>query len=119
MASQNIKFHFSYDLSVQHQHLEMAKRKNFYLIFKEAVNNAMKYSGCKNLWVEIRLHYHQLALSVKDDGKGFDITKVRSTNTLSGNGVRNMEMRAKEMKGSCRMESGETGTTISINFPIP
>ena len=119
LASQNVKFHFSYDLSVQHQHLEMAKRKNFYLIFKEAVNNAMKYSGCKNLWVEIRLHHHQLALSVKDDGKGFDIKKVRSTNTLSGNGVRNMEMRAKEMKGSCRMESGETGTTITISFPIP
>jgi len=119
LASQNVKFHFSYDLSVQHQHLKMAKRKNFYLIFKEAVNNALKYSQCKNLWVEIGLHHHQLALSVKDDGKGFDIKKVRSMNTLSGNGVRNMEMRAKEMKGSCKMESGETGTTITLAFPIP
>jgi ligand-binding sensor domain-containing protein/two-component sensor histidine kinase len=119
LASQDVKFHFSYDLSVQHQHLEMTKRKNFYLIFKEAVNNAMKYSGCKNIWVEINLHHHQLAISVKDDGKGFDIKKVKSMNTLSGNGVRNMEMRSKEMKGSCRIESGEGGTAILLQFPIP
>ena len=119
LASQDVKFHFSYDLSVQHLHLEMTKRKNFYLIFKEAVNNAMKYSGCKNIWVDIKLHHHQLLISVKDDGQGFDIKKVKSMNTLSGNGVRNMEMRSKEMKGSCRIESGELGTTIILTFPIP
>lgn len=120
LGSQDIKFHFSYEMSVQHQHLEMDKRKNFYLIFKEAVNNALKYSGCKNLWVEIWLHHHQLQLSVKDDGKGFDARRVKSTATLSGNGVRNMQMRAREMKGSCRIESvpGD-GTTVLLSFPIP
>ncbi|MEP7377503.1 MAG: two-component regulator propeller domain-containing protein, partial [Chitinophagaceae bacterium] len=119
LASQEVKFHFSYDLSVQHQHLEMTKRKNFYLIFKEAVNNALKYSNCKNIWVDINLHHHQLAITVKDDGKGFDIKKVKSMNTLSGNGVRNMEMRSKEMKGTCKIDSGENGTTINLAFPIP
>ena len=119
LASQDVKFHFTYDLSIQHQHLEMAKRKNFYLIFKEAVNNALKYSGCKNLWVEIHLHHHQLELSVKDDGKGFDTNKVRSMNTLSGNGVRNMEMRAREMKGNFKIQSDATGTKITLAFPIP
>ena len=119
LASQDVKFHFSYDMSVQHLHLEMTKRKNFYLIFKEAVNNSMKYSGCKNIWVEIKLHHHELNISVKDDGKGFDIKKVKSMNTLSGNGVRNMEMRSKEMKGSCKIDSGESGTTIALTFLIP
>lgn len=119
LAAQGVKFNFSYDLSVQHQHLEMNKRKNFYLIYKEAVNNALKYSGCKNIWVEINIHHHQLLLTVKDDGKGFDPQKVRTQNTLSGNGVRNMEMRAKEMKGTCKIESGDEGTTIKLGFPIP
>ncbi len=118
LASQDVKFHFSYALDIQHQHLEMAKRKNFYLIFKEAVNNALKYSGCKNLWVDISLHHGQLELLVKDDGKGFDVRKVRSMNTLSGNGVRNMEMRAKEMKGSWSIVSGDTGTIVRLAFPI-
>jgi signal transduction histidine kinase len=119
LAAQGVKFNFSYDLSVQHQHLEMNKRKNFYLIYKEAVNNALKYSGCKNIWVEINIHHHQLLLTVKDDGKGFDPQKVKTQNTLSGNGVRNMEMRAKEMKGTCKIESGDEGTTIKLGFPIP
>ena len=118
LASQEIRFHFSYDMSVQHQHLEMNKRKNFYLIYKEAVNNALKYSGCTSIWVEISIHHHQLLLNVKDDGKGFDAQKVKTQHTLSGNGVRNMEMRAKEMRGTCRIESGEGGTTIRLAFPI-
>jgi ligand-binding sensor domain-containing protein/two-component sensor histidine kinase len=120
LASQEIRFHFSYEMSVQHQHLEMTKRKNFYLTFKEAVNNALKYSGCKNLWVEISLHHHHLLLSVKDDGKGFDTKKAKAANTLSGNGVQNMKMRAKEMKGSCIVESEPgKGTTVSLKFPVP
>ena len=119
LASQEVKFHFSYVPGIQHQHLEMAKRKNFYLIFKEAINNALKYSGCKNLWVDISLHHHQLELLVKDDGKGFDVKKIRSMNTLSGNGVRNMEMRAKEMKGNWSIVSSDTGTIVRLAFPIP
>jgi signal transduction histidine kinase len=119
LASQDVRFHFSYDLSVQHQHLEMTKRKNFYLIFKEGVNNRNEIFHCKNIWVDINLHHHRLAITVKDDGKGFDIKKVKSMNTLSGNGVRNMEMRSREMKGSFKIDSGEQGTTISLRFPIP
>ena len=120
LASKEIKFHFSYELSVQHQHLEMNKRKNFYLIFKEAVNNALKYSDCKSIWVEIALKHHHLELSVKDDGKGFDPLKAKSAATLSGNGVQNMKMRAKEMKGTCKVESEPgQGTTIRLSFPIP
>lgn len=120
LASQEIKFHFSYEMSVQHQHLEMTKRKNFYLIFKEAINNALKYSACKNIWVEISLQQHHLVLSVKDDGKGFDTKKAKAANTLSGNGVQNMKMRAKEMKGSSVVESDPgKGTTVLLRFPVP
>ena len=120
LASQEIKFHFSYEMSVQHQHLEMTKRKNFYLIFKEAINNALKYSACNNIWVEISLRQHHLVLSAKDDGKGFDTKKAKAANTLSGNGVQNMKMRAKEMKGSCVVDSDPgKGTTVLLKFPVP
>jgi ligand-binding sensor domain-containing protein/two-component sensor histidine kinase len=120
LASQEIKLHFSYEMSVQHQHLEMNKRKNFYLIFKEATNNALKYSACKNLWVEIGLHHHQLLLTVRDDGRGFDTKKAKSTASLSGNGVQNMQMRAAEMKGHCTIESEPgKGTVVKLSFPIP
>jgi ligand-binding sensor domain-containing protein/two-component sensor histidine kinase len=120
LASQEIRFHFSYDPGIKQLSLEMTKRKNFYLIFKEAVNNALKYSGCRNLWVSIKHRNGQLYLIVQDDGKGFDTAKVEKTQSMSGNGMQNMSMRAKEMKGDCSVTSAPgKGTSIALHFPIP
>ncbi|MBC7889177.1 MAG: histidine kinase [Ferruginibacter sp.] len=120
LATQEVHFHFTYDETIKYLHLEMTKRKNFYLIFKEAVNNAMKYSGCRNLWVNFKQDNHQLILTVRDDGKGFDKAKVKTANTLSGNGLLNIQQRAKDMKGSCVLETEPgRGTTMVLQFPIP
>lgn len=121
LAAKSIAFHFEVESSIKHLNLEMTRRKNFYLIFKEAVNNALKYSGCENLWVSICLKHHQLELAVTDDGIGFDREKVRkqSSQSMSGNGMRNMEIRAAEMKGAWVVISGEgKGTTVQLKFPI-
>ena len=120
LASKEIRFHLVCDPSLGSMHLEMTKRKNFYLIFKEAINNALKYADCRNIWVNIELQDQQLTLRVKDDGKGFDTGKVRFTNSLSGNGLRNMNLRATENRGTYTVESAfGLGTTITLRFPIP
>jgi ligand-binding sensor domain-containing protein/two-component sensor histidine kinase len=121
LTSQGIAFHFTVDPAVKHINLEMTRRKNFYLIFKEAVNNALKYAKNKNLWVTIHVHSHQIELMVKDDGVGFDKEKVKihASQSLSGNGLRNMEMRTAEMKGNCNVSSVPgKGTCIKLQFPI-
>ncbi len=120
LSSQEIRFHFHYEQGIEQLHLEMTKRKNFYLIFKEAINNALKYSGCRNIWVDIGHHQQQLSLEVRDDGKGFDTRQARSANTLSGNGLQNIRIRAREMRGTCVVESrADEGTKITLRFPIP
>ncbi|MBO9563772.1 MAG: histidine kinase, partial [Niastella sp.] len=120
LASKGIVFHFNVEPAIGQVNLEMTPRKNFYLIFKEAVNNALKYSQCKNLWVSIGLKHHHIELSVKDDGVGFDMEKIElyASQSLSGNGLRNMEMRAAEMKGMWKISSkpGE-GTEVYLRFP--
>jgi signal transduction histidine kinase len=41
-------------------------------------------------------------------------------NTLAGNGLQNMQLRAKEMKGSWVIDSGmDKGTLVTLLFPIP
>ena len=100
----------------------MDKRKNFYLIFKEAVNNALKYSNCKTFNVNIHFHDHRMELKIYDDGDGFDVDKVLDTasKSLSGNGLKNMQGRASEMKAVFTIESTcGKGTSIYLAFHIP
>lgn len=122
LQAKNIYFNFTYDPSIPALDLQMDKRKNFYLIFKEAINNALKYSNCKTLNADIHLQHHQVELKVKDDGEGFDLSKmqVAASKSLSGNGLKNMHMRAKEMKAAFTIESEPgKGTTIFLAFNIP
>lgn len=122
LHTQNIQFSFEYDPSVMNVNLEMEKRKNFYLIFKEAVNNSLKYSGCKKMDVKVKYHHQHIELLVKDDGVGFDTKLVdsKSALSLSGNGLNNMGRRAKEMGGNCTIQSEiNKGTLVQLRFPVP
>jgi len=121
LAAKNIKLHFQYDDSVVHHTLEMQKRKNFYLIFKEAVNNGVKYSSCNNIYVRISSKHQEMHLNIDDDGQGFDQEAIRRNNShsLSGNGLQNMHIRATEMRGSLTITSKPgNGTSVHLHFPI-
>jgi two-component sensor histidine kinase len=121
LTSKEIKFHFNYDQKIVALNLEMTKRKNFYLIFKESVNNALKYAHCHNLHVRVTVQRQLLHLTITDDGEGFDMEqmKVLAARSLSGNGLNNMKRRAAEMKGECWIESAPgKGTSVHLAFPI-
>src|SRR4029079_16357992 len=96
-------------------------RKNFYLIFKEAVNNGVKYSSCNNIYVRISSKNQEMHLNIDDDGQGFDQEAIRRNNShsLSGNGLQNMHIRATEMRGSLTITSKPgNGTSVHLHFPI-
>lgn len=124
LAAQNIHFKMRYDQHLTALNLEMEKRKNFYAIFKETVNNVIKYSECKILTADIAQKGSRIILKMQDDGKGFDLSKTsegyKSSDVFGGgNGLKNMQNRAKEMKGILKMysEPGK-GTSVELNFPI-
>lgn len=98
------------DDSVDHLKLNMAGRRDFYLIFKEAINNAAKYSACTRIKVEMFLKGKMLHLKIRDNGVGF----VTEGNT-EGNGLGNMKKRAGNLKAKLSIESvpGE-GTAIEL-----
>jgi two-component system, NarL family, sensor histidine kinase UhpB len=94
--------------------LSMEQRKNIYLIFKEAVNNAAKYADTAKLEVAIAVQHKELTLQVKDFGKGFNSHLIKK-----GNGLDNMQHRAKELHGAIRIHSeAGTGTTIVLTIPV-
>jgi len=94
--------------------LTMEQRKNIYLIFKEAVNNAVKYSGTEKIEVIASAQNKELLLQVKDFGKGFDSNIVNK-----GNGLDNMQHRARELNAMFNVQSTPgAGTLISLSMPV-
>jgi signal transduction histidine kinase len=94
--------------------LDVGRRKEIYLLFKEAVNNAAKYSGCTAVIVALASDTRDWVLSVTDDGRGFDAQAVRR-----GNGLRNMRERAAALGGDLRIDSAPgKGTTVLLTIPI-
>ena len=94
--------------------LSMDERKNTYLICKEAVNNAIKYSAASSISILATVESSQLIIRVEDNGKGFDT----SDETLKGNGIINMAARAKEMNAGFTIDSQEGGTNIELRVKI-
>jgi signal transduction histidine kinase len=93
----------------------MEIRKMIFLIFKEAMNNALKYAQATSLSVSLKLIDRNVQLKIADNGNGFDINKV-----TPGNGLDTMTLRTKNCKGVFKIDSEENiGTTITATIPIP
>ena len=116
----NLQLTFSVDENTRIISLGMNERKNFYLIFKEAVNNAVKYSGATDVKVKVEMKENYLSLMIKDNGIGFDALKQgEDTAKRGGNGIRNMNLRADEINGELKITSriGQ-GTMVLLNMKL-
>lgn len=105
--------HLEFDEALNSMKLEMEKRRDFYLIYKEALNNIAKYANGKNVWVSLGTHNAQTHLTIRDDGQGFDIETIRK----SSNGLTNIKFRTTTLQGNIKIISapGE-GTEIRLSF---
>eukprot|EP01133_Synstelium_polycarpum_P017780 gene17780-21210_t len=94
--------------------LEMGIRKNLYLIYKEAVSNAIKYSKCRQLKVSLKNDTRSFTMEIRDDGMGFD-PAIKHL----GNGLLNMQRRTDEVRGRLEILSvKQSGTTITLIIPV-
>ena len=110
---QNIDLAFRSPAGEPSSKLGVDVRRDAYLIFKEAVNNALRHSGCGRLEVVIGQENGTLALTVRDDGRGFD-----PTCDGDGNGLASMRRRAEAHGGRFSIDSrAGAGTTISVRLP--
>lgn len=113
LESKNIAYHFSEHIP-QGIKLTPEQRKNLFLIFKETINNAAKYSGASRVDITLLQADQNLIMRITDNGKGFDLKHIKP-----GNGLRNQQERAIEIKGvfSVKSVAGE-GTMAELQLPI-
>ncbi|HTN38113.1 MAG TPA: sensor histidine kinase [Arachidicoccus sp.] len=115
LENDGIELSFKTVIQTPQKVLMPAIRKNLLMIFKEALNNARKYSSCKNIEVVLTQTGEQLQLQIEDYGIGFDMDQA-----VFGNGLHNMQERAKSVAGSIDISSAlNQGTLIRLCVPLP
>jgi ligand-binding sensor domain-containing protein/two-component sensor histidine kinase len=108
--AKDIMLHFSAGEQIDSMRLPLEHRKNMYLIFKESLNNAVKYSRAGNIRINLHAHGNTIHMSVADDGIGFDTLTVRR-----GNGLKNLFARAEMIGAEIKLSSAMgVGTTIEL-----
>ena len=109
----DISYSFAGDEELHALKLDVSMRKNLFLIFKEAINNAAKYSSASSIVIHFKKENNTIQFSVTDNGKGFNLS-----NRSHGNGLRNMQERASSIEGKLEIKSSHTGTEVMLSLPI-
>ncbi len=92
------------------------RQKNYiFRIIQEALTNAVKHSGAKEINLFANVIDNTINIHIKDNGKGFDPEKI----IPHGNGMINMRERANLLGGEFRFESSlGHGSDIYVRIPL-
>ncbi len=109
-----MKWEFDFSKKISEINLLPETKRNVFFIYKEALNNILKHSDAGNVDIKLNVIDTILCLDIKDDGKGFN------TNTgFSGNGLKNLQSRAKEINGKLKINSSPgNGTSLELEVNI-
>ena len=107
---------FKIDFSVngEIEFLDAKKELVLFRIVQEALNNIVKHSAAKNIFLKLSYKVPFLCLDIIDDGNGFS----NNGSSKNGMGLIHMKKRAETINGKCLiMSKPGNGTTIQIEIP--
>ena len=81
-------------------------------ICEEAVRNASRHSGCHHIAISLVNSDDELAVTVSDDGRGFEANK-----SAVGRGLTVMRERAESVGGRFELRSHHGGTEVRLEVP--
>ena len=104
-------FSFKHDPTIE---LNINVKYHLFLISKEVINNAVKYSNAKNFRISTFSDDKNCILTLADDGQGFDPQTVQE-----GVGLKSIKNRSMKIKSELKIQTElGNGTVISVNIPI-
>lgn len=111
----NIEFNIQSDGINDNLQIPGETRQHIFVIFKEMINNMLKYADANICTAKITTGNNLFLLQFTDNGKGFD-GKTRGT----GNGLLNMQKRAEELGGNLKIVSSPgKGSAMILDVPYP
>ncbi len=89
-------------------------------VAQEAINNIVRHARASNIWLRLFVAGERLALSVRDDGAGFDVAAAHRRAAVGESlGVISMEERVALAGGSFQIHSAPgQGTVVVASFPV-
>ncbi len=87
---------------------------------QEALNNVIRHAGARHVWIDAKRQDDRLRISVRDDGKGFDVgAALRDAIARGSLGLLGMQERVSLAGGRLTVGSrpGE-GATVAADFPL-
>jgi two-component system, NarL family, sensor histidine kinase UhpB len=112
MDGKNIVYEFDFPAEADKFSLSMERRRDFYLIFKEAINNLAKYSKATMAKVIVERDGEIVRMIITDNGIGF-----KSSESLAGNGINNMRQRAGSWNDRLHIDSEPgKGTQVMLEM---
>lgn len=106
------KIHFEHNF--EYHDLDFVYKNVLLRITQEFIQNSIKHSKCKNIFIKLNTTEENLwELNINDDGIGFDIDKILS----NGIGLTNMKNRTAIIGAEFNLESNKNrGTMIEIKL---
>ena len=92
-----------------------AQVQHLRLLLLEAVTNVARHSQARRAELSARSRNGIIELQLEDDGVGFDVASVQAVGR--GNGLRNMQWRAKVLGAEIHTVCG-VGTTLTLRLPL-
>lgn len=88
-----------------------------YRILQELAQNVKKYAEASRLTLLLYRSDGQIAITVEDNGKGFDPATLASPEVSSGIGLAGIRDRLKRYNGTMEINSAPEGTVVHIEVP--
>jgi two-component system NarL family sensor kinase len=89
-------------------------------LVQECLTNIHRHSGSGTASIRIARDDDTLTIAVQDQGRGITPDKlIELQSGVSGVGIRGMRERLRHFQGKLNIESGNTGTAILAEIPIP
>jgi PAS domain S-box-containing protein len=82
---------------------------------RELLVNVVKHARAEHAWVSITREEDSIQVTVEDDGRGFDLSEIRSSGGFTGFGLFNIQQRLKYLDGHFEVDSKpDQGTRVMM-----
>lgn len=113
-STYNTRYQIEIDDTINWATVNNTVKLQLYRTIQEAIHNVNKHANATEVSINIILDENNIAMSINDNGIGFDINT-----TKKGIGLKNMQQRIDVVGGKINIQSTKNrGTSIFISIPI-